>query len=38
MQPRIMASCYSYGAIMWIAGVLLWSSYVLPKVWQVEAE
>jgi len=36
--PKIMASHYIYGAVMWIAGVLLWSSYVLPKVWQVEAE
>ena len=29
---------YIYGAVIWIAGVLLWSSYVLPKVWQVEGE
>ena len=36
--PKIMASHYIYGAVIWIASVLLWSSYVLPKVWQVEAE
>jgi len=36
--PKIMASHCIYGAVIWIAGVLLWSSYVLPKIWQVEAE
>ena len=36
--PTILASHYIYGAVIWIAGVLLWSSYVLPKVWQVEVE
>ncbi len=30
--PKIMASHYSYGAVIWISGVLLWSFYVLPKV------
>jgi len=30
--PKIMASHYIYGALIWIAGVLLWSVYVLPKV------
>jgi len=35
--PKIMASHYVYGAIVWIAGVLLWSYYVLPKVRQVES-
>jgi len=35
--PKIMASHYVYGAIVWIAGVLLWSYYVLPKVCQVES-
>ncbi|MDB6029394.1 MAG: NnrS family protein [Verrucomicrobiales bacterium] len=30
--PKIMASHYIYGAVIWIAGVLLWSIYVLPKV------
>ncbi len=36
--PRIMASHYIYGAVLWTAGVLLWSSYVLPKIVQVEIE
>ena len=30
--PKVMQSHYIYGAILWIAGVLLWSIYVLPKV------
>jgi hypothetical protein len=29
--PRILASHYSYGAVTWIIGVLIWSAYVLPK-------
>ena len=29
--PRIMASHYTYGALTWIIGVLIWSAYVLPK-------
>jgi uncharacterized protein involved in response to NO len=29
--PKIMASHYIYGAILWIAGVLLWAIYTLPK-------
>jgi uncharacterized protein involved in response to NO len=36
--PKIMASHYTYGALIWIAGVLLWAAYVLPKVFVVEAE
>ena len=36
--PKIMASHYIYGAIIWIAAVLLWSVYVLPKVLQADAE
>ncbi len=36
--PRIVASHYIYGAVLWTAGVLLWSSYVLPKIVQVEIE
>src|SRR5262245_10540451 len=36
--PKIMASHYRYGAIIWIAGVLLWSFYVLPKALCVEKE
>jgi len=36
--PRIMASHYNYGAACWIAGVLLWAVYVLPKVCVFEEE
>ncbi len=36
--PKLMQSHYIYGAILWIAGVLLWSVYVLPKVLTVEKE
>ena len=36
--PRVLASHYSYGAVLWIAGVLLWAVYVLPKVLVVEKE
>jgi len=38
LWPKLMASHYSYGAFLWIAGVLLWSAYVLPKVLTVESE
>ena len=31
-SAKILASHYSYGAAVWITGVLLWSVYVLPKV------
>ena len=34
--PKI--SHYIYGAVIWIAGVLLGSCYTLPKVLQIEAE
>jgi uncharacterized protein involved in response to NO len=30
--PRIMASHYIYGAILWIVGVVIWAIYALPKV------
>ncbi len=36
--PKIMASHYIYGAILWIAGVLVWAAYVLPKVLREEEE
>jgi uncharacterized protein involved in response to NO len=36
--PKIMATHYIYGAIIWIAGVLLWSKYVLPKLLTIEVE
>lgn len=36
--PKIMASHYIYGALLWIAGVILWGIYTLPKVLQVDDE
>ena len=36
--PKILASHYIYGALLWIAGVLLWAVYVLPKVLRVDTE
>lgn len=36
--PTILMSHYTYGALLWVAGVLLWSIYVLPKVFVVEPE
>lgn len=36
--PKILVSHYIYGAISWIAGVLLWSVYVLPKVLIADSE
>jgi uncharacterized protein involved in response to NO len=36
--PKILASHYMYGAVLWIAGVLLWAIFVLPKVLIVEKE
>lgn len=30
--PNVLASHYSYGAVIWIAGALFWASRVLPKV------
>ena len=36
--PKILASHYIYGALLWIAGVVLWTVYVLPKVLIAEAE
>jgi uncharacterized protein involved in response to NO len=36
--PKIMSSHYSYGAILWIVGVLLWCAYTIPKVFVSEAE
>ena len=36
--PRLMASHYSYGAVIWIAAVLLWSCYALLKILWVETE
>src|ERR1043166_4879273 len=36
--PKILASHYMYGAIAWGAGVLLWSCFVLPKIFFTEGE
>ena len=36
--PKIMASHYNYGALLWGAGVFLWAVKVLPKVRWVEKE
>jgi uncharacterized protein involved in response to NO len=36
--PKVLASHYTYGALLWIAGVLVWSAFVLPKVLIAEAE
>lgn len=30
--PKVLASHYSYGALVWIGAALVWSAYVLPKV------
>jgi uncharacterized protein involved in response to NO len=36
--PRIMASHYIYGALLWIGGVSIWAAYVLPKVLVIDSE
>ena len=36
--PHVMASHYIYGAILWIAGVIIWAWRVLPKVLQADEE
>lgn len=36
--PKIMASHYIYGAILWIIGVLIWAIYALPKALVVDEE
>ncbi len=36
--PKVLSSHYVYGAILWIAGVLLWAVYVLPKVLLADQE
>jgi Uncharacterized protein involved in response to NO len=36
--PKIMATHYSYGAILWIIAVLFWAAYTIPKVFITEAE
>jgi uncharacterized protein involved in response to NO len=36
--PKIMASHYNYGALLWAGGVFLWAMKVLPKVRWIEEE
>ncbi len=36
--PKAMASHYIYGALLWIAGALVWSGYVLPLVFVRDKE
>ena len=36
--PKVLTSHYTYGALLWIAGVLLWAVYVLPKVLVADTE
>ena len=36
--PKVLGSHYTYGASLWIAGVLLWAAYVLPNVLIVDDE
>jgi uncharacterized protein involved in response to NO len=36
--PAILISHYTYGALLWIAGVLLWTVCVLPKVFITDTE
>jgi uncharacterized protein involved in response to NO len=36
--PRVLVSHYNYGALLWVAGALLWSAYALPKVLLADPE
>ena len=36
--PKIMATHYSYGAILWIAATLVWAAYTIPRVFITECE
>ena len=36
--PQVLASHYTYGALLWIAGVVLWAVHVLPKVLIADSE
>jgi uncharacterized protein involved in response to NO len=38
LWPRLLVSHYSYGALVWILGVLLWAFKVLPKVLETSVE
>jgi uncharacterized protein involved in response to NO len=35
--PKIMISHYTYGALLWVSGALLWAWHVLPKVLKTES-
>ena len=37
-MPKLLTSHYSYGALVWIGGVVLWAVFVLPKVFVAEDE
>ena len=36
--PKVLVSHYVYGALIWVAGVLLWGLYVLPNVRRRDVE
>lgn len=36
--PKILPTHYSYGALFWIAGILVWAAFVLPKVLLADRE
>ena len=36
--PRILVSHYSFGAGIWVTGVLVWSCFVLPEILQADNE
>ena len=36
--PRVLVSHYSYGAVLWVLGTLLWAIKVLPKTRILEDE
>lgn len=36
--PKVLPSHYTYGALLWIAGVAVWAAYVLPKVLIADTE
>ncbi|MEW6159156.1 MAG: NnrS family protein, partial [Verrucomicrobiota bacterium] len=36
--PKVLASHYVYGAILWIAAVLIWAVRILPKVLERDIE
>ena len=32
LWPKVLVSHYVYGALIWVAGVVLWGIYVLPNI------